>query len=391
MKIGCLVAGMALAAGLSWGSFAQDSSEPQVLGRVQADFLIEISGVVASRQNPGVLWVHNDSGGDNAIYALDLHGRLLGIYRLAGSRNRDWEDIAIGPGTDSLSWVVYVGDIGDNSRTRATKIIYRVPEPHVDTTQVTVDTTLYDVDRIVFAYPDGVHNAETLMVDPKTADIYVANKSSITTLYRVPRDAQFSPTPTLRVDTLEVVAHLLFGTAVAGDIDVESREMLIKNYSRVFGWSRGDTQTWAEALSVRYHFWPYRKEPQGEAICWTADGKGYLTISEGVHPKIYYYRPALTGLRFSGQRTPSAAVLRATWLSGREKLEATIRLPAFGPWEVRILNVRGREIVSRTVEAGMWGEHRVQFSTAGWSSGVYLVQLKLRGKIFKTQRVVVVR
>jgi len=34
---------------------------------------------------------------------------------------------------------------------------------------------------------------------------------------------------------------------------------------------------------------PYEVEPQGEAIGFARDGKGYFTTSEGVRPTLYYY------------------------------------------------------------------------------------------------------
>ena len=34
---------------------------------------------------------------------------------------------------------------------------------------------------------------------------------------------------------------------------------------------------------------PYKLEQQGEAIDFAAKGNGYYTISEGVHPEVYYY------------------------------------------------------------------------------------------------------
>src|SRR5438309_1605081 len=65
-------------------------------GIVNIAGLTEASGVAASRNNPGVLWTHNDSGHPAQIYALDTQGRLLGTYAVPG--NTDNEDIAIGPG-----------------------------------------------------------------------------------------------------------------------------------------------------------------------------------------------------------------------------------------------------------------------------------------------------
>src|SRR5688500_7126733 len=49
----------------------------QALGRVQAPNLTEISGVAMSKKNPGVLWVHNDSGHAAELFALAEDGHTL--------------------------------------------------------------------------------------------------------------------------------------------------------------------------------------------------------------------------------------------------------------------------------------------------------------------------
>src|ERR1700749_359141 len=63
----------------------------------------EVSGIVASRQWPGIFWVQNDSGDEPRIYPVDRHGRLKKSARIAdapgvligGVINSDWEDIAV--------------------------------------------------------------------------------------------------------------------------------------------------------------------------------------------------------------------------------------------------------------------------------------------------------
>ena len=69
------------------------------VGTIKSNLIYEASGIAASRMNSGVLWVHND---DNPpyIFAMTAEGRDLGRYLLDGVRNRDWEDIAVGPGPD---------------------------------------------------------------------------------------------------------------------------------------------------------------------------------------------------------------------------------------------------------------------------------------------------
>ena len=55
-------------------------------------FLDEASGLAQSRTNPGVFWVHNDSGDEPRVYAVSRSGALLGSYTLSGATAIDWEE-----------------------------------------------------------------------------------------------------------------------------------------------------------------------------------------------------------------------------------------------------------------------------------------------------------
>ena len=59
--------------------------------------LVEASGLVASRAQPGLLWAHNDSGGAPEVFAIGEDGSDRG-WSVAGAAARDWEDMAAGPG-----------------------------------------------------------------------------------------------------------------------------------------------------------------------------------------------------------------------------------------------------------------------------------------------------
>ena len=97
-----------------------------VAGRLAAPEATEISGLVASPTQPGVLWAHNDSGDRARIFALRSDGSLMASLDVPGAEATDWEDIAVGPGGDLL-----LGDIGDNKSVRKDIDIYRVPEPRL--------------------------------------------------------------------------------------------------------------------------------------------------------------------------------------------------------------------------------------------------------------------
>src|SRR5262249_30923969 len=100
-------------------------SAPVSQGTVTASGIREASGMLASPDNPGVLWVENDSGNPNSIFAIDTSGHLLGTYFLDGVNNVDWEDMAVGPGPVPGVQYLYLA----NSATGSSSVVVRVPEP----------------------------------------------------------------------------------------------------------------------------------------------------------------------------------------------------------------------------------------------------------------------
>jgi hypothetical protein len=216
-----------LGEGVLWfPAFAQEPKFGNCVdcGLIEYDRIKEASGIAASRRNPGVLWTHNDSGDQNRLYALNAKGKHLGAYTIAGVAARDWEDIAIGPGPVEGQPYLYIGDIGDNGREYEYKYIYRVPEPKVDSSQAPVDTTLFGTETIAVFYPRVNHDAEALMVDPLTKNIYILTKGD--TSSHVFRAAY--PQSLKRGTRLEQVATLRLGWVVGGDVSPSGNEILIK-------------------------------------------------------------------------------------------------------------------------------------------------------------------
>jgi hypothetical protein len=121
--------------------------------------LNESSGVISSRSHPGVLWSFDDSGGPVQIFATDTLGRDLGSSPVRGARNRDWEAISAGPcgTTDCL----YLADTGDNSESRESVDIYRLPEPSVGKPA----RILVAAERLRLRYPDRARDVEAVFVD----------------------------------------------------------------------------------------------------------------------------------------------------------------------------------------------------------------------------------
>lgn len=263
---------------------------------MQHDPLREVSGLVASRAHPGVLWAHNDSDDEPRLYALTTSGTHLGVFTLDGAEARDWEDLAIGPGPEPGVDYLYAGDIGDNDSQRDLKYVYRVAEPSVSIDQAPSDVSLTDVSTITLRYPDGPSDAETLLADALTGDLYVITKRSTdVTIYRAA--APQSTTDVIdmeRAGTLSMprVPYLPAAGqgAVGGDIAPSGLEVLLKTYAAVYYWKRASG---AEALFAHPpETLPYVPEPQGEAIAWATDGSGYFTVSEergAIPARLYFY------------------------------------------------------------------------------------------------------
>ncbi|MFO7823943.1 MAG: hypothetical protein R6V72_08375 [Cyclobacterium sp.] len=265
-------------------------SGPRKISQIEQRFIDETSGMALSQKYPGRIFVHNDSDGAPEIYVLDTLGQYLGTILLEGIRNRDWEDMAIGPGPVAGESYLYIGDIGDNFSKHEELIIYRIPEPK----DLTFEESLPMVpEKITLTYPDGSKDAETMLLDPWSGDLYILTKRDASnTLYKVDAAHLIDGNSV----TMEEVMRLPITLSVGGDISADGTQVVIKNYWVVYYWSRNPGETLAETLQRQSRLLPYEPEPQGEAIAFTPDGQAYFTLSEKklrVEPVLYRYDKVL--------------------------------------------------------------------------------------------------
>ncbi|MHA2069411.1 MAG: hypothetical protein ACXABY_34045 [Candidatus Thorarchaeota archaeon] len=252
---------------------------------VQTNLITEASGIVASRKNAGVLWVHNDSGDLPRIYALNTKGQLLGIYQLKEARLRDCEDIALCRGPDPNSDYLYIGDIGDNKARREFVTVYRVREPKVDLNQTLVKVEIGPVVSLNLEYPDRPKDAETLMVDPLSGDIYIISKRDLfAKVYRAKH-------PHSREDRIimDRVAVLPWGFVVGGDVSPDGSLVIVRGLNNASIWQRSDDQELWQAFLGKQSKVQLLSERQGEGICFDSHGRGYFTIGEMSNPPLHYF------------------------------------------------------------------------------------------------------
>lgn len=243
---------------------------------LNVDFINEASGIAASRNHTGWFYVHNDSGNPSELFIIDSVGHLKVRITLEGIQNRDWEDIAIGPGPDSLKSYIYIGDIGDNSESRSSYFIYRLEEPIIHDSLSYPLEMKATADRISFQYPlKESNNSEALMIDPISKDLYLATKSSVSSFYKLKYPYSLSS-----INTADLVVTIPVKKVTAGDISSDGTSLILKNYRRVFQWKRAYGTSIDSMLKSKPTELPYLIEQQGEGLCWSVNGKSYFTISE---------------------------------------------------------------------------------------------------------------
>lgn len=250
-------------------------AEATPLGQLTNEKLEEVSGLAASWVNPGYLWTHNDSGNPAEVYLVDEKLNIRMSCRLKGVKNRDWEDIAVGPGPEENKRYVYVADIGDNNARHALKFIYRFEEPVLDDARR--DITIDAFEKISFRLEDGKKDTEAVMIHPETRNIYIVSKrEKPVVVYEI--KYPYSSGETL---TAKKVATLPLTQIVSASISSDGNEVIMKNYDHIYYW-RIEGKTIAEALQGKPHLLRYTEEPQGEAIAFRRDGLGFYTLSETI-------------------------------------------------------------------------------------------------------------
>ena len=260
-----------------------EASRSRLLGAVPGP-VTEASGLAASRTNPRVVWTHNDSGGEPGLYALGGDGRVRATLPLAGAENLDWEDMARGPGAAGEPDWLYVGDIGDNGASRESVRVYRVAEPDL---AGSADGAVLPAAPAAFTnlvYPDGPRDAEALVVDPASGDLFVITKrEERARVYRARSPAFAGGTV-----TLEYLRELGEGMVTAADACPDGKTVLVRTY---FGLDAYTGSSVASALRRSPSPRLAEVEPQGEAVAAAPDCRGYYTLSEGSEqPLVRYLR-----------------------------------------------------------------------------------------------------
>lgn len=246
-----LLAGLVIAAPFALGIASTPASPPghEVFAFSDPD-ITEASALLV---HDGLFMTTNDSGHPGQVFVVDGSGHTVGVTHWA---DHPVDTEALAPGGDGFVWV---GDIGDNTGSRSSVEIARVPVGRGDRD---VDPTTYRL-----TYPDGATDAETLLQDPTTGRLYIASKNIFGgVLYAVPEKLDASGP-----NRMKALGRVL-PVATDGAFFPDGRHVILRDYTSAVVYS------WPSMQPVGRFALP--RQRQGEGIAVAQDGKVYVS-SEG--------------------------------------------------------------------------------------------------------------
>lgn len=306
--VGALIAVLLGAAPVAaWAPSAHAAAPPEVVCRFDAGFR-EVSGLAASTQHPGILWLHEDSGAGPFLHAIDASTcRTVASLRVRDADGgdiaaRDLEGIAMGTMPDG-SPAIWLGDIGDNRDSWPWVQVLRIREPE----------TLRDRSvRAVswrFTYPDRPHNAEALLANGTRLWV-VTKQLARGALYALPDPLR--STAVNRAERIRGETGLVTDGAIAPD----GSRYVLRDYfgAQLFaGLPPGEPGPSVDLPAQR----------QGEAITFSADGTALYVASEQDRRLFRVSLPGSDATVSAGSPSPAAPSGASTGASSAAPAEGS--------------------------------------------------------------------
>ena len=258
---------------------------PRQVGSLLDPELIEVSGLVASRRAPAVLWAANDGGNAPRLFALSLTGERLRAFDvdlpaegwLAAS---DWEDLAAfrHGGTAYL----LIADVGDNWSWRGRVTLWIVPEPDLGAPA----SRLAPSARIELAFADGARDCEAVAVDEADLTVLLVSKRTAPPVVYsaalgplleagggevVARPLGALPIPPPSTERADALAPSMLHMPTALDLAPDGSAALVLSYADGFRFPRGPGESWAEAFARPPELLPLPPLPLAEAVAYVGD------------------------------------------------------------------------------------------------------------------------
>ncbi|MEG3193012.1 hypothetical protein [Lysobacter sp. D1-1-M9] len=288
---------LAVAAGCTRSSEEQPGARPS--GLLLDPQMNEISGLAASRRHRDVLWMHDDGGNPERLFAVSDKGRRLATFGVEGIVKTDWEDIAAFE-LDGRDYLL-IADTGDNGGLRHTLQLHVIEEP-----ASLQNARLQPVWSIAFRWPDGARDCEAVAVDVARNQVLLVSKKrqppqlfavalrpAGTGLQTAVQLGELAGVPQMSEPALQQApASGRYDSQVtAADISPDGRTLAVMTYRYLLLYPRADREDWGTAVSRAPQLSELPWLPQAEALGWSADGDALYATGEFVPAPLYRITP----------------------------------------------------------------------------------------------------
>ncbi|NEA34288.1 esterase-like activity of phytase family protein [Streptomyces sp. SID13031] len=240
---------------------------PKRLFSIDDSRVEESSGLAKSSRYDGIWWTVNDSGDTARVFGVDKTGKVR-VQLKFKAPVKDVEAIAV-----DNDGTIYIADIGDNNKNRDMIEVYTIPEPARLEDEENVKFHRYD-----FEYPDGAHDAETLLIEPQTKRLYFVTKvkKKAGAIYAAPESATREGTNKL---TKLAAAPVSAYGVTDGTFMPDGKTVVLRTYLDVTTLAWGDTPTVVAQATTPV--------AQGESVAVGPSGSDILVGSEGKGSVVY--------------------------------------------------------------------------------------------------------
>jgi DNA-binding beta-propeller fold protein YncE len=290
----------------------QVSSRPVEVCRITDPAVTEVSGLAVT---PTGYLVENDSNPDPAktrVFTLDKACKVTGSVQYPRAA-RDPEDLAV-----DRKGTVWIADIGDNGPMTGGSGARRST---IALWTMAAGSKNLKIHRLV--YPDGVpRDAEALLIDGQGRPVIVT-KDPNGEVFRLD-----TPLPTDNTDGAKLTKvgafephrtgtsnpFSFFGIAwvTGAAVSADGTRAVVRTYADAYEFEVTGGDVAKAITSGKPTVTPLPDEPQGEAIAYTADATGLLTVSDQAGPVVVLRYPSGLKAAAPSSAAPSAPRPAAT-------------------------------------------------------------------------------
>lgn len=259
---------------------------PAVVAYLSAD-LGEASGIARDPRRDDLFWLHNDSGNEPMLYAVDTAGLIRVSVPVVNAAISDPEDLALAG--CSVGWCLYLADIGDNQAVRHDLSILRLPLPTLPSagSSPASGAAVSPLATYRVEYPGGPRDAEGLVIDAARGQMLIVTKGreGVIELYAASLPELESADGPLVLDRVGRLAVPIGDGSqqyvTAADLSPDGTRLAVRAYSTLYlfpwrGVTAFDTLTAPASTSLLPAL-----EPQGEGVAFAQDGSTVYLASEG--------------------------------------------------------------------------------------------------------------